>query len=275
MKRRILLLALAAVLAVLSGLALLSYAGSADRRALNGREGKWVLLATGTIPADTTAAQIRDRRLVRQVLMPAETVPSGALSKIEPSLDHLALNAPLQPDQMLMRRQFEPAATPSPTSTFKIPRGKVAVSVALSVAPQVAGNVRPGDDVTVFCMVKVKDKRYPDDMRKFTIVLIPKATVISVGEAPAASAPATPVPTASPSTTATGALSSGLMPDATTDTGTALQRYVVTLAVEQEDAQNLITGAGQNSLYLGRLGAQATMTPAGLDPLGVNPSEQP
>jgi pilus assembly protein CpaB len=271
MRRRILILATAAVLAVLSGLAVLAYAGSADRRALNGREGKWVLLATGTIPANTTIAQIRSRALVRQVLMPAETVPSGAISKLESVQDALSLNSALQPDQMLMRGQFAIPTTPSPSPTFKVPSGKVAVSVLLSVAPQVAGNVQPGDNVAVFCMVKVKDKRYPDDLRKFTIVLIPKATVITVGEAPAS----TPTPTPMPSASATGTLSSGLMPDATTDTSTSLQRYVVTLAVNQSDAEDLITGAGQNSLYLGKLGADATLAPTDLDPLGVNPSEQP
>jgi pilus assembly protein CpaB len=271
MRRRLLILAAAAILAVFSGLAVVAYAGSADRRALDGREGKWVLLATGTIPAHTTVAQIRSRQLVRQVLMPAETVPSGALSKLEPAQDTLSLNAPIQADQMLMRGQFQTPATPSPTPTFKIPNGKIAVSVLLSVAPQVAGNVEPGDDVAVFCMVKSKDKRYPDDLRKYTITLIPKATVITVGEAPAVNASPTPTPSAS----ATGALSSGLVPDATTDTSTALSRYVVTLAVSENDAQNLITGAGQNSLYLGRLGTDAKLSPVGLDPLGIQSSEQP
>jgi hypothetical protein len=93
--------------------------------------------------------------------------------------------------------------------------------------------------------------------------------VITVGEAPEST------PTAVPSPSATATLSSGLIPDATTDTSTSLQRYVVTLSVDQTDAQNLITGAGQNALYLGKLGAGATMAPTDLDPLGINPSEQP
>lgn len=266
MRRRLLILAAALVLAVFSGLAVLAYARSADRRALGGREGRWVLLATGTIPANTTVAQIRGRGLVRQVLMPAETVPSGALTGLDAAQDALTLNAPLQPDQMLMRGQFATRTTPTPTPTFTIPTGKIAVSVSLSVAPQVAGNVRPGDDVAVFCMVKAKDKRYPDDLRKYTITLIPRATVISVGEAPEVTASPSPAPSA------TG---SGLLPDATTGAGTELQRYVVTLAVNQAEAENLITGAGQNSLYLGKLGGDATLSPAGLDPLGVNPSGQP
>jgi pilus assembly protein CpaB len=271
MRRRVLILAAAAILAVFSGLAVIAYAKSADRRALTGREGKWVLLATGTIPAHTTVAQIRSRGLVRQVLMPAETVPSGSLPKLEPAQDSLSLNTSLQADQILMRGQFQTPTTPTPSPTFKVPNGKIAVSVLLSVAPQVAGNVGPGDDVAVFCMVKAKDKRFPDDLRKWTITLIPKATVITVGEAPEAS----PTPTPTPSASATGALSSGLVPDATTDTSTGLQRYVVTLAVDESDAQNLITGAQQNSLYLGRLGTDATLSPPGLDPLGVKSSEQP
>jgi pilus assembly protein CpaB len=268
MKRRLLILAAAAILAVFSGLAVLAYAGSADRRALNGRQGTWVLLATGTIPANTTIAQIRSRQLVRQVLMPAETVPSGAVSKLEPAQDALALNAALQPDQMILRGQFETPTAPSPSPTFTVPKGKIAVSVTLAVAPQVAGNVQPGDNVAVFCMVKVKDKNYPDDLRKFTVVLIPRATVITVGEAPEST------PTAVPGPSATATLSSGLIPDATTDTSTSLQRYVVTLSVDQTDAQNLITGAGQNSLYLGKLGADATMAPSNLDSLGINSSEK-
>jgi len=271
MRRRLLILAAAAILAVFSGLAVLAYAGSVDRRALNGRAGKWVLLATGTIPAHTTVAQIRGRGLVRQVLMPAATVPSGALSKLDPAQDALTLNAPLQPDQMLMRGQFETPTTPRPTPTFKVPAGKIAVSVLLSVAPQVAGNVAPGDDVAVFCRVQAKDQRYPDDLRKWTITLIPRATVITVGEAPEP----TTTPSPAPSASAAGALSSGLMPDAAANTGPDLQRYVVTLAVNQSDAENLITGAGQNSLYLGKLGSDAKLSPTGLDPLGVNPSEQP
>jgi pilus assembly protein CpaB len=267
-RRRVLILAAAAILAVFSGVAVFAYAGSADRRALGGRQGTWVLLATGTIPANTTIAQIRGKNLVRQVLMPAETVPSGAISKLEPAMNDLSLNAALQPDQILMRGQFETPATPSPTPTFAIPQGKIAVSVLLNIAPQVAGNVDPGDAVTVFCMVKKKDDNYPDNLHKFTVVLIPKATVITVGEAPEATA--TPAPT--PSASGTGG---GLLPEATTSTGTSLQRYVVTLAVDQRDAQALITGAADNALYLGRLGAGATATPADLGALGILPSGQP
>ncbi len=269
MRRRVLILVAAALLAMLSGVAVLAYAGTADQRALSGRQGTWVLLATGTIPAHTTVAQIRSKRLVRQVLMPAETVPSGALTKLEPAMNDLALNAPLQSDQMLLRGQFASTVTPSPAPTFQIPTGKIAVSVLLNIAPQVAGNVRPGDQVAVFCGVKVKDNSYPDGLHKFTIVLIPKATVISVGEAPV---PTTAAPTPSPSVTTASGLGSGLSANSET---TTLQRYVVTLAVVPHDAEDLITGAAANALYLGRLGAEATLSPDDSDAVGTTPSVTP
>jgi pilus assembly protein CpaB len=263
MRRRVLILVAAALLAMLSGLAVLAYAGTSDRRALQGRQGTWVLLATGTIPAHTTIAQIRSRRLVRQVLMPVATVPSGAVSKLEPSMDDLVLNAPLQPDQMLLRGQLDSSVTPHATPTFVVPKGRIAVSVLLNIAPQVAGNVQPGDSVAVFSLVKQKDSHYPDNLHKFTVVLIPKATVITVGEAPAAAATPTSTASASPSPS----------PNPTaTATDDTLQRYVVTLAVDQADAEVLITGAGDNSLYLGKLGANATMSPADLGALGLSAS---
>jgi pilus assembly protein CpaB len=155
------------------------------------------------------------------------------------------------------------SVTPSATPTFVVPKGKIAVSVLLNIAPQVAGNVQPGDKVAVFAMVKQKDTHYPDNLHKFTVLLIPKATVITVGEAPATTA--TPIPTASPSPSPSPNPSD-------TATETTLQRYVVTLAVDQADAELLITGAGDNSLYLGKLGANATMSPADLGALGLSAS---
>ena len=59
MRRRILILLAAAVLAMVSVAAVVAYARGADRRALDGREGRYVLLATAAIPAGTTLGDIR------------------------------------------------------------------------------------------------------------------------------------------------------------------------------------------------------------------------
>ncbi|MGX6603364.1 RcpC/CpaB family pilus assembly protein [Micromonosporaceae bacterium Da 78-11] len=252
MRRRVLILAAALMLAVFSGVAVVAYANSADRRALNGRQGKWVLLATETIPADTTGSQIRTRRLIRQVLMPAETVPSGALSKIDSTVDELRLNADLQPDQMLLRGQFEDgAATASPAPTFQIPKNRLAVSIELGIATQVAGNVEPGQKVAVFCTTP----RAPEkgDVVS-TFVVLPKATVITVGESPEP-IPSTSTPTEGPSST----LAPTVIPsnEATTQ---ELARYVVTLAVTQREAELLVNGSHTCFLHLGLLGPSASVS---------------
>jgi len=256
MRRRILVLALAAVMALFSGIAVLAYAKGADRRALDGSQGKWVLLATGVIPAGTTIADIRTRKLTRQVLMPARTVPDGALGKLEDVTDGQALNAALQPDQMLLLGQFAIAGAPtaSPAPSFTVPAGKDAVSVSLSMAAQVAGRVHVGDQVDVYRTYPREDTA---DRPQETVLLLSKVTVLSVGEAPEVEETPTPVPTGSAdpsSAPATTAAAAGPV-------GSGLQRYVVTLAVSKSDGAQLITAASAGIIHLG-LATIATRKPA-------------
>jgi pilus assembly protein CpaB len=250
MSRRIVLLGVAALLALLSAVAVVAYASGADRRAVEGKKGVWVLLATDAIPSGTTGAQIRSRRLVRQVLMPAETVPSGALTKLDATLDAKALNAPLQPDQMLLSKQFTAATSKTKTRAgLQVPASLMAVSVDMSMSRQVAGNVQRGDTVAVF----VSTPRQPTkEDKQITFVLIPRAKVISVGESPLnAQGGVVLTPSASGSSSAS---------PSPTPSGESLQRYVVTLAVSATQAQLLITGYNGGFLHLGLLGPGAKVT---------------
>lgn len=258
MRRRLVIFLAAAILAVISATAVMAYVRGADRRALEGRRGTWVLLATDTIAARTTGAEIRARRLVRQVMMPAETVPDGALSRLEPDLDALGLTAALFPDQMLMRRQFEPVApaSPGPSPTLPLPADRIAVSVELGTAPQVAGNVGPGDLVTVFC---TSPRETTGTQPQRTVVILPRVTVLSVGESPVADVPA-------PATSgpAAGGTEPSVMPATPAVSVESLERYVVTVAVTQREAERLILGSHSGLLHLGLLGARASVsaTPA-------------
>jgi pilus assembly protein CpaB len=256
MRRRILVLALAAVMALFSGIAVLAYAKGADRRALDGSQGKWVLLATGAIPAGTTIADIRSRKLTRQVLMPARTVPDGALGKLEDVTDGQALNAALQPDQMLLLGQFAIAGVPtaSPTPSFTLPAGKNAVSVSLGMAAQVAGRVHVGDQVDVYMTYPREDTA---DRPQTTVLMLSKVTVLSVGETPEVEATPTPTPAAS----GTPASAPATTAAATTSIAGGLQRYVVTLAVSKGDGAKLITATNAGIVYLG-LATIATRKPA-------------
>src|SRR4051812_16210672 len=190
MRRRILIALTALVLAGLSAMALLVYARGVDRRAVAGRDAVWVLLAGRRIPAGTTGARIRDDKLFDRVLMPAETVPKGTLHAYDASLDGLRLTADLQPRQLLMRDQFGTQAPPS-AARAGVPEGKLAVSIAVTMAPGVAEQVVAGDQVTVFVT-------YPKDQppsAQQTRILLPGATVLSITTGPSGDVPPSPAAT--------------------------------------------------------------------------------
>jgi pilus assembly protein CpaB len=265
MRRRVLILLAALLLAGVSGVAILAYAHSADRRALNGIRGVWVLVAKQRIPAGTKGAEIRAKGLTERILVPAETVPQGTLTSWTDDLDRLTLAATAERKQLLMRPLFQaPGPTASaPARNFKVPEGQLAVTVQLSVPQQVAGNVIAGDKVAVFGTFPATAQKAEDQT---TRLLLPRAVVISIGEA-LAPATITPAPTPSPSPS----VSESASPAPTMTQGTYI-RYVVTLAVDAEDAQRLVHAARTGLLYLAMLGPDATATPGpGVDISGLFP----
>jgi pilus assembly protein CpaB len=259
MRRRVLILLAALVLAGISGAALLSYARGADRRALAGNQGVWVLTAREKIPAETAGADVQ--RLVERILVPAETVPDGTLTDWDPALDAQRLAAPLEPSQLLLRQLFRTAAPSAPPARrLVVPEDKLAVTVALSVAPQVAGDVAAGDVVTVYgtCPLQPADGDGPPRTR----ALLPRTEVIVIGEAPRP----TPAPTASASASA----EPQVLSEPATGTADQTDRYVVTLAVGPDDAQRLIHASRYCALHLAMLGAAAEVTPgSGVDTGGL------
>jgi pilus assembly protein CpaB len=243
MRRRVLIVLAALLLAGLSAVSVALYARGADRRAVADRQPVWVLLADQRIPAGTTGAQIRVRKLATRVQMPAETVPDGTLRDLDASLDSLRLNADLAPKQLLMRGQFSTGI--NTVQGAGVPDGKLAVSVEVTMAPGVAEKVAGGDRVTVFVT-------YPKDLRaseQKTRILLPAATVISI-------VVGTPTPsdvTPSPSPTPTKTRSS---------TNEQQQSYPATLAVSPADAVRLVHAAQTGLIYLALVGAGTSVSPA-------------
>ncbi|MFC4064512.1 RcpC/CpaB family pilus assembly protein [Actinoplanes subglobosus] len=260
MRRRVLILLAALLLAVISGISLLSYVRGADRRAVQGKQGVWVLIATRHIPADTSGADVA--KLTESILVPAETVPTGALTGWDSSLDGLRLTAPLEASQLLLRPLFQtPVPSASPSRRLTVPPDRLAVTVALSIAPQVAGDVTTGDEVTVYasCPLQPRDSDPPPQTR----ALLPRTEIIAIGEAPEpAAGPASPGPSASHQREIIGTTGGG---QATTG-----ERYVVTLAVGAKDAQRLVHASRYCALHLAMLGATVKVTPGdGVDTDGL------
>jgi pilus assembly protein CpaB len=238
MRRRVLIALAALVLAGISGVAMTLYARGVDQRAVDGRQAISVLLATKKIKAGTTGAEIRRQKLVRTVVMPAETVPEGTLNALGADLDRLELSADLAPQQLLMRGLFGVAGTKS-AATVGVPDGRLGVSVEVSMAPGVAAKVAEGDRVTVF--VTYPKGGSPDSQK--TRVLLPAATVISITSGQPSDV--------APAPTSTSRASSR-----------AAQSYPATLAVDQADATRLVHAAQTAELYLGLLGEGTEVTPS-------------
>lgn len=242
MIRRVIAFGIAFVLAVVGTVLVLGYINTADSRAMAGKKAVTVLVAKERISAGTSAEKVRDRDLVEQVQMPAETVPRGALTALDQDLDDLVLTADVQQSQLLLRGMFGHAA--KSTGGLAIPDGKVAVSVELEVPAEVAGFVRAGSNIAVFDTY-AKDggsasggtPAASKGNDQATRILLPKVEVLAVG-----SYGVNGTETSDGKKTTTG-----------TDTRSRSAqntKMLVTVAVTQAEAEKLVHAIQTGELYL-------------------------
>lgn len=257
MRRRLLAVLVALALALVGCLAVVAYVRGADERALAGREAVRVLVASRRIPAGTSVARLRTGGYVDRVVMPAATVPTGALADLDRKLDSLELTAEVQAGQLLLRGMFGESARLS--GGLAVPDGKLAVSVEMTAPARVAGFVVPGAKVAVFDTFTMQEGkgRIPagdgltsaHEANHATRVLLPRLEVIAVGERGTAgaqtSAPAAGTPPSGQSTTKAKAGATVL----------------VTVAVSQAEAERLVHAAQTGTLYLALLDDTATIEP--------------
>lgn len=254
MKRSVLVLCLALLLAVMGTTAVFWYVRGADARAMAGKQAVTVLIADQSVPAGTEAGKAVDSGLLRTEQMPADTVPAGVLSEIPSDLTQLVAVADIAPGQLVLRSMFgEDRPT---TSGLTIPDGKVAVTVALGATQEVAGYVKAGSKVAVFDTYTERDgKGAPtgDGLPKkredvqITRVLLPSVEVLAIGGASAKK------------DDSAGGQEGGVM---------------VTVAVDQRDAERLILRSQTGSLHLALLSDTSKVKPGrGADTRSMNRTE--
>ncbi len=248
MKRGMLAAVVAVLLALVGCAAVLVYAKGADNRALAGQKAVKVLIAAKGIPAGTTGQAIRDGKYAEVVTMPAGTVPADALAAIDDSLLSQAVTADQQPHQLLLRGAF---GTPAPNrGGLDIPDGMLAVSVAMRMPAQVAGYVQPGSAVAVFDTFNIAEGKGPAPVPagdglasnhaydQATRLLLPRVQVLAIGAR---------------STDKASGSGGGLTGGGNSSSSDA-QTVLVTVAVDQDQAQRLVQAAQTGYLYLGLLG---------------------
>lgn len=260
MKRRMLTAVLAFVLAVLGTIGVLAYVRGANNRALQGMKAVSVLVAQQGIPSGTTASTALRDGMLTQERLPASSVPPNALPNID-GLESLVTSSTIHQGELLLRPMLVQKA--QATGGVAIPQNKLAVTVQLCLPAAVAGYVHAGSQVAVFDTYGGKSLNVKTSCSQLgqaqavgpahTRIVLTKAEVLSVGTAPG-------------STAATGS-GSGSLTDApaSSSAGTTV---LVTLAVDQADAERVITLDQAGLPYLGLLTSQSH---TGFDPATLPP----
>jgi len=232
MTRRIVAITIAIVLAALGTAGGLFLVISADARAqARIEDAVTVAIATKRIPIGTTGARIRADNMVRLERMPKSSVPSDALSEISAEHDKLVVTSNVAAGQVLIAANFGEQS--KITSGLPLPEGKMAVTVETGAPEQVAGYVQAGSQVAIFLTYNVIEKGGKKTNIERTRVLLPRVEVLAVGTYQSSQA-------RNGSTTGTSApaRSGSLM---------------ITVAVDQQEAERLIEGLSTGTLYLGLL----------------------
>jgi pilus assembly protein CpaB len=145
-RKRWVAVVLALVLAIAGASFVLSYARSADQRALEGQAPTEVLVVSATILQGTPAAELAGS--IERVLVPSVTVAGDAVRDLA-DLEGLVAAVDLVPGEQLLRSRFiAPEALVAPP-VVEIPEGLQEISVLLPMDRVVGGRLKAGDRVGV------------------------------------------------------------------------------------------------------------------------------
>jgi pilus assembly protein CpaB len=268
MKRSVLAVAIASVLALAGCAMIWFYVRGADARVMAGKEAARVLIATKRIPAGTTGAEVKSGGYVEPVTLPKSSIPADSLEAVDASLESLAVTADIQPRQLLLRGAF--AAQTEVSGGLNIPEGKIAVTVPLIVTEGTAF-LQPGTKVAVFNTygsraaangtpngVPMGDKQAAGEAADHaTKLLLPSVEVVAVG-APGEAAQ-TNGSSGSTKDEGSGGMLNGNSDAKSKSAGDASAATLVTLAVTQDEAERLIHAQQTGALYIALLDGSSTL----------------
>lgn len=238
MKRPIVPIVLALLLALAAGLAVFIYARSAEDRALQDQNPVTVLVNTDVIPLGMTLGDANSAGMITPQQVAQKLQPPGSLTEVNESNASLLALSAIPAGQILMSSDFG-VGLPV-TAPLVVPDGLLAVTVQIDVPAKVGSFLRPGSEIAVFDTVTPP----PDADGKVppitTRPLLDRALVLGIGDYNEQSAGAAP-------------------PEAWSAT-------LVTLAVDQTQAEKLIHGTRTGALYMALLSDTTTLKPSN----GVN-----
>lgn len=255
MKRRVVAIVIALIVAVVGAGAVVAYAQSADKRAVAGQEVSTVYIAKKAVPEGTTLAKAVDGALIVPEQVVAKGVPDGAMTSIEPATRALVAQSDIQVGEVVLTGRFSTAKMTKKASVPLVPKGRVAVTLNLSDPQRIAPLLEPGSTIVIYDTFNARDpkadKLTPNgehltdksDYLHATHILLSNVKVIAVGTSRDG------VPTPAP--TSTDGKSGASTPQ------DEEMQALVTVAVSPKDSIRLVHGIQTGDLYAGLLGKDA------------------
>ena len=241
MGRRTVLLVVAALVAALGTSLVFLYVRGADNRAAAQFDNVEVLKAVEIIAPGETLEQAQQAGKIQLGTVPRKELIQGAVSATGDLGKKVALST-IFPNEQIVTGKF---GEPGEQKVLTIPDGKMAISVNLTDPARVAGFVQPGAEVAIFVSAEpeaVGGDGESQDLPQFTRLLLPRVQVIGVGQTTVIST----------TTTAEGGA----------QTTEQLPRTLLTLAVDQEDAEKIIFAAKNGEVAFGLLTEKSDVKPS-------------
>ncbi len=237
MERRKILLVVAAVVAALGATLVFLYAQGAENRAVAQFQTVEVLSAAQRIERGESMDDALAAGKVTLEAVTVDEVLAGAGADDEVFAGQVALTT-VYPGEQLLPVKFGAAAEVESTSTLPVPEGKVAIAVSLTDQGRVGSFTRPGSEVAIYLSAAPED-----GTPAFTRMLLPRVTVIGAGS------------TTQVQSTAE-ATEGGTVPE-------ALPNTLLTLAVEQSEAEKVLFAQGAGTLSFALLPAKGELEDTG------------
>jgi pilus assembly protein CpaB len=197
------------------------YVRGVDARAAERFDAVEVHQAVEVINPGESLADAQAAGKIQMGTVSRSAVLSGATTSIADMGDKVALTT-VYPNEQIVTAKFGSAGE---QEVLSIPDGKIAISISLSDTARVAGFVNPGAEVAIFSSADAGAMGNNDTATK---LLLPRVPVIGVGS------------TTVVSTTTTD--------ESGAQTVEQLPRTLMTLAVDQADAEKIIFAARNSEL---------------------------
>ena len=241
MKHPVLALMLALLLALGAGVAVYWYTAGAESRALASQSPVQVLVSSGSIATGTSLAQAQSAGLLTTADVAEDLRPAGALTGVDAANETQVALEDLPAGRMVMTADFG-TAVPQ-LAAVSVPDGMLAVTVQFEDPAKVGSFLRPGTHVAVFDTYTLPNSGTASGTSpamtaepvRATRALLPDVEVLAVGDIP----------------------ESG-------EQGAAADAWaapLVTVSVDQGQAEQLIHAARTGQLYLALLGSGTSVEP--------------